>query len=255
MNSDYLDQGWKNVYLAGGTAAILAGSIFRRNLGVEISLILPVQLPAAVSEWYTLLERNRLLGLAYLGIFDIVNYILVGIMFLALVIALRRINPGLTIVGFYLGFLGIAIYAASNTAFSVISLSNQYFTATSPAQLTLLLAAGHALLSLNRFSSPGAHPGAGGYVSLLLVASSGMIFSSIILRSKLVHPTIAWFGLVANGLDLMYCLAFPFAPATINEQLGLLFIPTAGLFFMIWHIMIGWWLLKQWRKNRGGSFT
>ena len=247
MNSEDLDPGWKNIYLAGGMSAILAGIIFRRNLGVEIALFSPVQSSATVSDWYALLQSHRLLGLAYLGIFDIVNYMLIGIMLLALFIALRRINPGLTIVGFELGFLGIAIYAASNTAFSLLSLSNQYATASSQAQRTLLLAAGHALLSLNRFSSPGAHPGAGGYTSLLLVASSGLIFSLTILRSKLFHPAIAWFGLLANGLDLMYCLAFPFAPATITEQLGLLFIPTAGLFFMIWHIMIGWWLLKQWR--------
>jgi hypothetical protein len=245
MKVEHFAAGWKNLYRLGGIAAILSGFLFRRNLGVEIALFSPVKAPAAIGDWFTLLETQRLLGLVYLGIFDIVNYLLVGFMLLALSKLLWRLASGFTIIGLWLGLLGIAVYTASNTALSLLSLSNQYAKAITEDHRILLLSAGQALLSLNPFSSPGGQPGAGGYVSLLLVASAGFIFSIIILRNRVFGPFTAYTGLAANGLDLMYCIAFLFVPATFSGQLGLLFIPAAGLLLMIWHIMIGWGFLKQ----------
>ncbi len=247
MKVEHLAPGWKNMYLLGGVAAILAGLLFRRNLGVEIALFSPVKAPTAVNDWFTLLETHRLLGLVYLGIFDIVNYMLVGFMLLALSVVLWRFAAGFTIIGLWLGFLGIAIYMSSNMALSLLSLSNQYATASSEGHKSLLLSTGHALLSLNPFSNPGGSPGAGGYLSLLLVAAAGLIFSIIIRQNRVFRPFTAYIGLAANGLDLMYCIAFLFVPAPLTGQLGLLFIPLAGLLLMIWHIMIGWELLKQWQ--------
>jgi len=236
------------LYRLGGIAAILSGLLFRRNLGVEIALFSVVKAPVAIGDWFTLLETQRFLGLVYLGIFDIVNYLLVGFMLLALSKMLWRLASEITIIRLWLGFLGIAIYTSSNTALSLFSLSNQYATAINEDHKRLLLSAGQALLSLNPFSNPGGYPGAGGYISLLLVAAAGFIFSILILRKKVFHPFTAYIGLAANGLDLMYCIAFLFAPATSTGRIGLLFIPAAGLFLMIWHIMIGWGFLKQWQQ-------
>ncbi|MDX9849505.1 MAG: hypothetical protein RBT01_03275 [Anaerolineaceae bacterium] len=240
--------GWINLDRLGGIAAILSGLLFRRNLGVEIALFSPVKVPAAVGDWFTLLETQRFLGLVYLGIFDIVNYLLVGFMLLALSKVLWRFASEIVIIGLWLGFLGIAIYMSSNVALSLLSLSNQYAIAISEDHKRLLLSAGQTLLSLNPFSSPGGSPGAGGYLSLLLVAAAGFIFSITILRDKVFGPFTAYIGLAANGLDLMYCIAFLFVPATSTGRIGLLFIPAAGLFLMIWHIVLGWGFQKHWQQ-------
>jgi hypothetical protein len=40
-------------------------------------------------------------------------------------------------------------------------------------------------------------------------------------------------------LDLAYCLAFALVPGMNRELLSVMFIPAAGLFWMIWHIMVG----------------
>jgi len=248
MKAEYFSPDWKNLYLLGGIAAILSGLLFRRNLGVEIAFFSPIKAPAAVSDWFILLETHRLLGLVYLGIFDIVNYLLVGFMLLALSKVLWRIASGFAIIGLWLGLLGIAIYTASNTALSLLSLSNQYATAINEDYKERLLSTGHVLLTMNPFSSPGGHPGSGGYLSLLLIAAAGFIFSIIILRNRQFSPFAACIGLAANGLDLAYCIAFLFVPATFTARLGLLFIPAAGLLLMVWHIMIGWGFLKQWQQ-------
>ena len=238
------DSAWKSLYRIGGAAALIAGVVFRRNLGVEIALFSAQKQPDTVIDWFALLQSNRLLGLAYLNIFDIVNYALVALMFLALYVVLRRVNKSHMAIAATLGFLGIAVYFASNTAFSLLSLSDQYAAATTEAQRTPLLAAGQAMLTLNRFSSPGAHPGSGGYLSLLLVATAGTISSVVMLRSNVFRRATAYLGILANALDLAYCIAFAFAPTAVGELLAVLFIPAAGFLFMIWHILVGWRLFQ-----------
>ena len=69
------DSDWNSLYKIGGVAALIAGVLFRRNLAAEIGLFSQRQAPEAVRDWFALLQSNRLLGLAYLNIFDIVNYL------------------------------------------------------------------------------------------------------------------------------------------------------------------------------------
>jgi len=235
---------WKSLYRIGGMAALIAGLLFRRNIAAEIGLFSQYPSPVTVSGWFALLQSNRLLGLTYLNIFDIVNYALVSLMFLALYAVLRRTNKSYMVIAVALGLVGIAVYFASNTAFSMLSLSDQYAVSTTDEQRTMLLSAGEALLAINRFTSPGAHPGSGGYLSLFLIASAGMITSIVMLRSNVFNRTTAYVGILASTFDLAYCIAFIFVPSVDSELLAVIFIPIAGLFLMIWHIMAGWKLYQ-----------
>lgn len=244
------DSDWKSLYRVGGVAALIAGVLFRRNIAAEIGLFSQHKSPVTVSDWFALLQSNRLLGLSYLNIFDIVNYALVGLIILALYAVLRQVNKSYMAIATILGFVGITVYFASNTAFSMLSLSEQYAAATTNTQRTMLLAAGEAMLAINRFSSPGAHPGTGGYVSLFLIAVAGMIASVVMLRSVVFNRTTAYVGILASVFDLAYCIAFAFVPTVNSELLAVIFIPAAGLFLMIWHIMIGWRLYQLGRLER-----
>lgn len=247
-NAETLDLGWKTLYIAGGVAALLAGVLFRRNWSAEAGLLFPHKAPVAVSEWFALLQSSRLLGLTYLGIWDVVNCVLVGVMYLALCAVLWRASKSWMAIATALGFLGIAVYCASNTALSMLALSDQYARATSEAQRSLLLAAGQAMLALNRFSQPGAHPTSAGYTSLLLIAIAGMITSLAMLRSKVFNRATAIVGILASALDLAYCVGYALLPAIDTELLSVLFIPAAGLLLMAWHIMVGW---RLYRIGRG----
>jgi hypothetical protein len=238
-NAETSDSEWKSLYRVGGMAALIAGVLFRRNLAAEIELLSQHTPPVTVGNWFALLQSNRLLGLAFLNIFDIVDYALVGLMFLALYAVLRQANRSYMAIATTLAFVGIAVYLASNTAFSMLSLSDQYAAATTDAQRIMLLAAGQAMLAISRFSNPGAHPGAGGYVSLLLIAVAGMITSVVMLRSDVFNRATAYVGILASAFDLAYCIVFAFVPAVDSVLLAVCFIPAAGLLLMIWHILIG----------------
>jgi len=185
-NTNAIDSLWKGLYRVGGAAALLAGVVFRRNLGVEVSLFGP-QAPASVAGWFALLQENRLLGLTLLSIFDVVDYALVGLMLVALCVALWRTGRSASAIATACGLVGIAVSFASNAAFAMLSLSDQYAAAASEAERSMLLAAGQALLA--------AGEGGGFYLSILLLAVAGLIFSALMLRSGAFGRAAAWVGL------------------------------------------------------------
>lgn len=235
-----VDPGFKSLYLVGGAAAIVSAVVFRRNLGPEASLITGQVAPSTMIDWYTLLQDNRLLGLAFLNIFDIVDYALVGMMFLALYFALRRYNKSYMSLASALGFMGLAVYFTSNTALSVLSLSDQYAAATSDAQRSMLLAAGQAIMAAN---PPGViYPGTGNYLSFLLVAAAGLIISLVMLQSALFSKATAYIGLLASAFDLACCIAIAYRP--VISPICVFLIAAAGLLLMVWHILIGLRLIR-----------
>lgn len=234
-NTDAIDTTWRALYRVGGAAALLAGVVFRRNLSAEASL-LGVRAPTSVADWFALLQSNRLLGLTLLSFFDVVGYALVGLMLLALGVALRRTHRGALAIALASGLAGVTVYSASNTALTMLSLSNQYAAATSDAQRSLLLAAGQASLATNQ--------GSGFQVSLFLLAAAGLLFSAVMLRSTAFGRIAGYIGIVAAALDLAYCVAWVLVPAALQDTIAVCTLPAAGLLLMVWHILTGQKLLR-----------
>jgi hypothetical protein len=166
------------------------------------------------------------MGLALLNVFDIANYALLGLMFLALYVALNQVNKSYTTIAAVLGLTGMTVYFASNTSFSMLALSNQYAAATTEAQKNVFLTAGQTLLTINQ--------GTGVYLSLLLLAVAGLLMSVVMLQSKTFNKITAYTGILASVLDLTYCVTFVLVP-----ELGALLLSAAGLCLMVQHILIG----------------
>jgi hypothetical protein len=102
----------------------------------------------------------------------------------------------------------------------------------------MLLAAGEALLAIN---NPGViHQGTGVYMSLLLVTLAGLIISMVMLRSAVFDKTIAYVGILANGLGLGYFIALAVAPAVY-----VLFPVISAPFRVIWYVLIARRLLRR----------
>ena len=91
----------------------------------------------------------QLLALVLFHLVDLINYALVGLIFLALYAALHRTGKSASLVATATGLIGIAVYLASNQAFAMLSLSGEYAAATTEAQRSIFLAAGEALLAMN----------------------------------------------------------------------------------------------------------
>ena len=229
---------WTTLYRAGGIAALVAALLFRRNIGAEVSLFTGAEaIPQAVAGWFTLLQERPFVGLAFLAIFDVANYVLVGLMFLALAAALWRDHKPMAVMALAGGLMGIAVSFSANISLSMLSLSQQYAAATTEAQRAGLLAAGQAVLA---FHNPSAiYQGTGAYLSWLFVAVAGLLFSVAMLQGQMFGRATALVGLLAGACDLAYCLTLAFAPG-----LRVFLVATAGAFWMIWHLMVGRRLLQ-----------
>jgi len=170
-------------------------------------------------------------------------------MFLALYTVYSKTKKGYAQIALYFGIAGTVVYFATNTSFSMLSLSMQYASATTEEQRNLISAAGQAMLSLNRFSDAISYPGTGGLLSILFVGISGFINSLLMLESLSFKRFTGIIGILANGLDILYCMLFLFLPAIDHRVLSIGLIPIAGLFAMIWHIWVGVKLFQHARQN------
>jgi hypothetical protein len=237
-NSESSNLSWNLLYKIGGAAILIAVIFFRRNYGAELMVFngfgifsVPETDPVTALEWFSLLQENPYIGLSLLGLYDLVNYLLVGLMFLALYIALRQINKSAALIAVVFGLIGSGIYIALNQSFSLLALSQRYAEAATEAQRSMFLAAGEALLA---FDNPGViYRGTGFYFSLFLVLTAGLIFSIIMFRSNEFGKPTAVAGMLANGINLCYFIILVLAPEV-------LWIPHtfAAPFRVIWYVLI-----------------
>ena len=244
LQSAHEDSKWNSIYKIGGLAALIAVIFFRRYLAAELMAFngfgifdVPKTTPVTAIEWFTLLQENKFVGLALLDIFDLVNYALVGLIFLALYAALRKSNESVMGLATIFSIVGVTVYFASNQALSLFHLSEQYTAATSEAQRSLYLAAGKALLANTQ--------GTGIYISLFLVLLAGLIVSIVMLHSNVFSKATAVTGILANSFGLGYFILLIFAPAiswlppTISAPLRL-----------IWYVLIA---IKLFKLGKGGK--
>jgi len=225
----------------GGLAALVCALMYLITLGIYIPAYRTGPPPGTVLEWFTLFQANPLTGLFFLGLADIVIMILWGPMSLALYAALKPSNKTWSLIATTFVFVGMAVYLATNTAFSMLSLSHQYAAATTEAEKSTVLAAGQAMLAVSE--------GTGGqYAGMPLAWLAGLIFSVVMLRSKAFSKATAWVGILGLGLLLA---SIPFAgytttgptTAVVSAIIAVTYIG-GGLLSLAWYILIGLGLLK-----------
>jgi hypothetical protein len=238
------ETGWKTLYVAGGMATLLVVLVFRRFWMAELTAFngfgifeIPDPLPGNALEWYTLLQKDPFVGLSLLNLFDLINFALVGLIFVALYAALRNENKSLMLMAITAGLIGVAIYLASNQALEMFFLSQQFAEATTEAQRSLLLTAGDVILVTNHPEAP--YQATGIYLGLILVLIAGLLISIVMLQSDIFGKVAAVCGILANGFALLLFITLAFAPA-----ISWLPPTLAAPFRMIWYVLIAIKLFK-----------
>lgn len=236
IESSYIKPPWRRLIRIGAVAAFIAGFVFRRNLAAEATIFVG-SAPTTADGWFMLLQKDRFLGVIFLNFFDIINYAMVSLMFLALYVVLRKNCKTAAFAAALMCFVGNLVYVVSDTAFNMASLSSQYASATIEAQKSALLLTGQSVLAKG---VPGAgYQGAGGLISLFLIAFAGLIISAVMSKSKIFNKATALIGIVAGTFDFAYLAGLRFAPAAGFYVWSSLFIGGAGLLLMVWHLLIG----------------
>ena len=240
-----IDPAWRGLCLAGGVAALVAALVFRRNIGAEVMLLRllgvlqtgPTVEPASAAGWFDLFQSDPLVAFTLFGLFDLVNYALVALIYLGLYVALRSVSRSAMVVAAAMGLAGMGVYFAANQAFAMHTLSYLYAAAASDLERATALAAGEALLAIHNAGA--AFPGAGVTLALALVTVAGLIIAVVMLRSDVFGKATVIIGILAHGAMLVYLVTWTL-PAVIRA------IPPSlsGLFLFLWYILIGVKLLK-----------
>ena len=178
---------WRGLYKVAGVTAIISVIV---GLIESIIMFLPggSTSPETVTGWFALLQNNWFLGLRNLGLMNII-FIPLGIpTFLALYAAHRRTNKAyVALVAMIISFVGITVFLATNRAFPMLELSNQYASAVTDAQRSIITTAGQSMLSVGKSHVPGT------FIGFVLGEIAGIIISVFMLWGKIFSKTnVLW---------------------------------------------------------------
>jgi hypothetical protein len=221
---------WTTIYKLGGVAALSA-------VLVGVLEIVITFLPGGnttqetVRDWFLLFQANGFMGLRDLGLLNMLLDALAILIFFALYAVHRqdRHQPYATL-AMLIAFLGIGIFYATNRAFPMLALSQQYAAATTDAQRATLEAAGQALLSVGLSHTPGT------FLGFFFTEAAGVAISLVMLRSKIFSKATAYAGILGFGMLLVFEFFSSFVSglsvaAMILAMLG-------GLSSMAWYILL-----------------
>ena len=211
------DSVWKSLFKVGAVAALTVFVL----MSIQILVFIVWPPPNTVIGWFNLFQTNKLVGLLDMDLLLIVDYALLGLVFLALWAALKRFNQSFMAIALILELVGITTYFASTVAFEMLSLSNQYAFTITDMERSVLLAAGQVMLAIWQ--------GTAFNISYILSAIALLVVSVIMVRSSIFSKVTAYMGILASLLMFV-----PPTVGSIGIFLSLIsLIPTA-----IWLILI-----------------
>jgi hypothetical protein len=236
-NTEIVNSSWKGIYIIGGVAALL---FVVYSIITMIFLIIFGGQPSTVEECFTLLQNNRVIGFMRLDLLTVLVMPLYYLIFFAIYGALKRTEDAYVSLATILVFVGVTLFLATPSAYSMISLSDKYAVASTDAQRHQLLAAGEALLASDMWY------GTGAIIGGILLQSATVLISVVMLRTKIFSKVTAYVGILTHGLDLVHIIIGLFLPGV-----GLILMAIAGPLYLIWSPLIGQRLLQIGLKGGG----
>jgi hypothetical protein len=245
-SAEAADHTWNNLYRIGGAAALICALMYVITLIIYVPANLASAPPATIQEWFAVFEESPITGLFFLGLGDVIIMLLWGPMALALYAVLKKTNKTWSLIATTFVFVGMAVFIATNTAFSMLSLSQEYAVAATEAERSILLAAGQAMLAVTR--------GTGHlYAGMQLVWFAGLILSVVMLRSDAFSKATAWVGILGLGLLVAGIVGGGHYTSTgdytaIQSAIVALQYVGGGLLSLAWYILVG---LRLWKLGKG----
>lgn len=220
----------KGILLTGAVFCIisLAGIFLDVFAGIALGGNLS-ELPQTATERFQQFRDNRLLGLYNLDLLNAINQFLLIPVYIALVVAHRKISLYKAITAFTIFFTGSLVMMSNNTALPMMDLSEKYFEAPVEAQKALYAAAGEALLVRGAHGSSNMFPG------FLIPNIGGLIMAVVMLKGRVFPRSYAWYGIIGSSLMVIYLICVTFVPGA-NKIATLIAMP-GGILLIIWMIL------------------
>jgi hypothetical protein len=208
-NSNSFKHEWNTLYKVGAIASLFLVIII--VIQFIVFIIAPPPIEGSAQDWFVVFQKSNLLGLVSFELLMVVYTVLSLFVSLALSASLWRSDKALIAIFIALSVVGVVCFIASRPAFEMLSLSNQYYAATSDVQKNSLLAAGESMLAIFH--------GTTFYVSYVLGSLAGIIISIVMLRSKVFSKGTAYARIASSVFDFG------------------LFIPVVGLYISLFSVV------------------
>lgn len=231
LKTETADSTWRSLYKAGAFAALLSVVFFP----IQIIVFLVNPPPGTINAWFTLFQNHKLIGLLDLDLLLVADQVLAMLIFLALYAALKRAGESLMVIATALGLASTVLFIASNPAFAMLSLSNQYAAAGTQAQRDMFLSAGQAVMSMWQ--------GSAFQASYLIGSIAPILISAVMLRGKLFSKATAYIGILANVIAL----------GLYVPRIGTYISVFSVVFLWVWYLLIAQRLFQLGRTVRGGA--
>ena len=191
--------------------------------------------PSTASEYFNILNNDRLVGLLRLDFASMVNVGCYIPLFYGVYVILKEENQDLAALSTIFILIGVVLWFSTHSALTMIQLSDQFAAATTEAERSRLLAAGEAVLASDMY-----HSSAGAVGGILLLGGS-LILSGLMIKSDVFGKGTAIVGLIGNGTDLLRVLLNLFLPGNPAHMLMII----AGPLFLVWFLLLGKQLLQH----------
>jgi len=184
--------------------------------------------PNTAAEAFAMLQMNRVLGLLRMDLLTVIFIPLYYLIFLGIFLALNdRKNPW-SVIAMLSIFIGITLFLATPSVFSMLNLSDKYSAATSEDQQTQFIAAGEAILASDMWHGTGAIFGG------ILIQFGALAFSILMLPGNVFNKLTAYVGIITHGLDFAHFFFLIFIPS-----FGVILLAIAGTLYLLWFPLIG----------------
>ena len=223
------DAKWRRLYRIGAVAPLVTLAFYMTEvLAIIFGGLAGEPYPTAAGDWLSLFQRSKVLGLLYLNALDVFSIAILGVMFLALYVALRRTSESYMAIAALFAFVGIAAFVSSraDAVSASLTLSGQYAAATTEPQRVQILAAWQAAEAPVR-----ATPQTMGF---LFMAIAGLIISAVMLQGEVFGKVTAYVGILAGVVTLADHVCIVVAPSIAG-----ILMPIDGLLWFVW------WLLSS----------
>lgn len=224
-------RGWEGIFRVGGFAA----GVLSVLIPVQVAVFILWPPPGSVLGWFALFRAVPFVGLLDLDLLLIVDQVLMGIIFLALFLALRSSARSSMTIALLFAAMGIAAYFASTAAFEMLSLSARHAASADAGQRSTLEAAGDVVLATWQ--------GTAFNLGYLLEGGALLIVAIVMARSPLFGRAAGPVGIVLGGLSLV--------PPTV-PVVGMAFSLGSLVPLELWSILIS---LRLFRLGASSSRT
>lgn len=219
------DRSWRDLYRAGGLAALLAALIY---IAALVVLVVTPPVPAAGGD--AILQYIAAHRSVYIleQVLWLAPSVLLVVTFLALFVALMDVNRSYAAIG---GVLGIAswaltlIYPATGGgAPALVYLSDHYMAAADAIQRAAFAAAAEGFVAQN------VTPVAAGILEPI-----GILIMSLVMLRGVFSRSLAYLGIATGAIGIV--------SESLRPVLGVGYI-FYGLLLLVWFIAIGWGLYR-----------